>query len=74
MKKKSKEVCEAKWVGPPRSISECEAIARSEFAYWQKHNQSLGSIGALGAAVNIYCALRGWRAPWHPKVKKKGKK
>ena len=46
---------------------EIEAIVIAEFRYWSGPEVP-GEIGITGsgAAANIYAAIKGFRAPWHP--------
>jgi hypothetical protein len=47
---------------------EIEAIVIAEFNYWKAVDSSL-AISAVGACANIYAAIKGFPAPWHPKPK-----
>lgn len=46
---------------------EIEAIVLAEFRYWSRAEVpvELGII-ASGAAANIFAAIKGFPAPWHP--------
>lgn len=54
---------------PPQTIEEVKAIVLAEFKYWKDANVDV-SIGAVGAVANIFAALNGAYAPWHPKPEK----
>ena len=45
---------------------EIEAIVIAEYNYWKAVDNNL-AISAVGACANIYSAIKGFRAPWHPK-------
>lgn len=47
------------------TLQEIKAIVLAEKAYWQSFDDNL-AIGAVGACSNIYVALCGFPAPWHP--------
>ena len=49
---------------------EIEAIVIAEFRYWSS-DQVPAEIGmaASGAVANIFAAIKGFPAPWHPKPK-----
>lgn len=51
--------------------AEIEAIVMAEFRYWSR-DEVPGEIGipAVGAAANIFAAIKGFPAPWHPKQSK----
>jgi hypothetical protein len=51
------------------SVKDAAAIALAEMEYWKKAPDECAeqAIGAIGAASNIYAAIHGARAPWHPK-------
>lgn len=52
----------------PKTMAEVEAIVLAEFAYWRELADSAGiGIGSACACGNIFAALKGCRAPWHPK-------
>ena len=42
-------------------------IILAEFSYWKEADVDQ-SIGGMGAASNILAAIKGHRAPWHPKL------
>lgn len=49
---------------------EIEAIVIAEYNYWKNVDNSL-AISAVGACANIYAAIKGTRAPWHPQLASK---
>lgn len=52
-------------MNPPVTIEEIKAIVLAEKEYWDKAPGDIG-ISATGACANIFAALHGLRAPWHP--------
>ena len=42
-------------------------IILAEFSYWKEADVDQ-SPGGMGAASNILAAIKGHRAPWHPKL------
>lgn len=53
---------------PAVSIEDVEAIVLAEFNYWKyTSDDCMLAIAAVGAAANIFAAIKGARAPWHPK-------
>lgn len=51
----------------PPTIEEIKAIVLAEKAYWDKADPDLG-IAAVAACANIFAAIYGLRAPWHPQI------
>ena len=47
-------------------LNDIIAIVLAEFTYWKEADIDQ-SIGGMGAASNILAAIKGHRAPWHPK-------
>ena len=53
------------------TVEEIRQIVLAEYKYWRdaegpNHDADLMAMGAMGAAANIFGALNGHRAPWHP--------
>jgi hypothetical protein len=71
--KKLRKACEPEGVAiccqPAKTVKEVEAIVLAEYAYWREADEkvALQSMGAMGALANVYCAILGRRAKWHPK-------
>jgi hypothetical protein len=67
---------------PGLTVAEIEAVAMSEYKHWRDAADSdtgsaardaiadAISMGAMGAAANIFSAIHGHRAPWHPQPQK----